>query len=155
VGRKKQSVRDGETYWAVVEPVWEKIDIYEGPETFVRTYAGAAKTARLLYAAHFCQSEVCNGGFDQFFWNSTGVLGPEAVEGFRAIGMSCTADLVQEAMEQLGEPYPRDREERQARLEGVSQDHLDKLDQEFFKLIVSENGGFARAADKYAGRTAH
>jgi hypothetical protein len=22
----------------------------------------------LLYAAHFCQSEVCNGGFTQFFW---------------------------------------------------------------------------------------
>jgi Domain of unknown function (DUF4375) len=27
-----------------------------------------------------CQSEVCNGGFDQFFYNGTGVLAPEAAE---------------------------------------------------------------------------
>jgi len=27
----------------------------------------------LLYAAHFCLSEVHNGGFLQLFWNSTGI----------------------------------------------------------------------------------
>jgi hypothetical protein len=148
-------VKDGETYWAVVEPVWEHINIYDGPEVFLLTYASAPRNARLLYASHFCQSEVCNGGFDQFFSNSTGVLGPEALEGFRAIEMPVTASVVEEALKQLGQPYPRDRGEREERLEGVSQSFLSELDERFFKLIVSENGGFPKAADRFAQRTAN
>ncbi|WP_369973953.1 DUF4375 domain-containing protein [Polaromonas sp. SP1] len=33
--------------------------------------------SRHLFAVHWCQSEICNGGFMQFFANSTGVLAPE------------------------------------------------------------------------------
>ena len=101
-----------------------------------------------MFAAHFCQSEVCNGGFDQFFWNSTGVLAPEAVEGFRQIGQSQVAALVESAMELLGSPYPRDRDERQERLSHVPKPSLDSLDQKFFSLIESEAGGFEKAADR-------
>src|ERR1700680_3059322 len=28
------------------------------------------------YAAHFCQSEICNGGFEQLFYNGTGASMP-------------------------------------------------------------------------------
>lgn len=75
----------GEEYWAVLDQYWDVIDI-DSPEVFESTFNRVPRSVGLLYAAHFCQSEVCNGGFTQFFWNSTGVLGPEAVEGFRAIG---------------------------------------------------------------------
>jgi hypothetical protein len=76
----------GQLYWSLIEPVWDEIEIYSGPEEFSRTFAGVPRSAGLLFAAHFCQSEVCNGGFNQFFSNSTGVLAPEAIEGFKAIG---------------------------------------------------------------------
>ena len=135
-------------YWDAVEPFWDHINIYDGPDVFRSTYDSAPKISGLLFAAHFCQSEVCSGGFDQFFWNSTGVLAPEAVEGFRQIGQSQVAALVESAMELLGPPYPRDRDERQERLSHVPKPSLDSLDQKFFSLIESEAGGFEKAADR-------
>ena len=136
-------------YWDIVEPFWEVINIYDGPEVFRQTYDSVPTLSGLVYAAHFCQSEVSNGGFHQFFWNSTGVLAPEAVDGFRAIGQPQIAALVQSAMSLLGTPYPRDRAERQAHLQKVSKGDLDGLDEKFYALIDSEGGGFEAAADAY------
>lgn len=87
-----------EGYWRLVGPSWEEINIYDGPDVFLDSYSKAPVEAALLYAAHFCQSEVCNGGFKQFFFNPTGVLAPEAVLGFRAIGQEKVAELVENAM---------------------------------------------------------
>jgi hypothetical protein len=142
----------GKRYWSLVEPVWDEIEIYQGPEEFARTFAAVPRPAGLLYAAHFCQSEVCNGGFDQFFSNSTGVLAPEAVEGFKAIGQDFVAEILQEACSLFGEPFPRERSLRQSKLEAIDSELLDTLDQRFYGIIQSENAGFEAAADSYARR---
>jgi hypothetical protein len=139
-------------YWDIVEPVWDVTNIYEGPDVFCETYNAAPKCARLMFAAHFCQSVVCNGGFHQFFFNSTGVLAPEAVESFREISQLEIASLLESAMRLLDHPYPRDRAERQQRLAEVPEGALDALDEKFFALIESENGGFESAADNYVER---
>jgi uncharacterized protein DUF4375 len=136
-------------YWRLIHPAWEQIDIYNGADVFLKTYAAAEKSAGLLFAAHFAQSEICNGGFDQLFWNSTGVLTPEAIEGFQTIGMAETAENVRRAMKLLGENYPRERGDRQNALATVNQQMLDELDKEFFALIETENGGFKQSADKF------
>src|SRR5580704_9011076 len=106
---EERELNPGEQYWSMVEPVWDDIEIYQGPEEFVRTFAKVPRPAGLLFAAHFCESEVCNGGFDQFFSNSTGVLAPEAIEGFKAIGQNLVAVIIQEACCLFGEPFPRER----------------------------------------------
>lgn len=140
--------------WSIVESFWPAINIYEGPEVFRRTFDLAPRESGLLFAAHFCQSEVCNGGFDQFFWNSTGILAPEAVEGFVEIGQPQIAELLKSAMDLLGSTYSLDRNERQARLSQVPEGALKALDQKFFALIVSEAGGFQVAAERYVERQA-
>jgi hypothetical protein len=107
-----------------------------------------------LFAAHWCQSEVCNGGFHQFFTNSTGVLAPEALAGFKAIGVIEWASLLEEAMRFFGEPYPREREVREERLSKVSgkeREHWDPffaLDDRFYEWKHAEDD--ERAADAYA-----
>jgi hypothetical protein len=68
-------------YWDVVGALWDVIDIYEGPAIFRKTYNSVPREAGLMFAAHYCQSEVCSGGFEQLFWDPTGVLAPEAVRG--------------------------------------------------------------------------
>ena len=73
---------------ASLYPIWDAINIYDGPEVFLTTLNHVSREAGLLFAAYFCQTEVCNGGFHQFFFNSTGVLAPEAVDGFTAIGQT-------------------------------------------------------------------
>lgn len=136
-------------YWSIVGPVWDAIDIYSGPEVFRQTFSSAPRASALLFAAHFCQSEICNGGFHQFFWNSTGVLAPEAVEGFREIGQAQVAALLEKGISLFGNAYPRDRKERQEHLEQIPTSSLDALDSVFYSLIDSEAGGFTAAADRY------
>src|ERR1700724_4631038 len=111
-------------YWSIVKPRWDAINISGGPEVFAQTFGSAPRASGLLFAAHFCQSEICNGGFHQFFWNSTGVLAPEAVEGFREIGQAQVAAVIEKGMSLFGSVYPRDRKERQTRLTEVSRSSL-------------------------------
>ena len=144
-------------YWNLVDPIWETISIYDGPENFLQQYDSAPEAARTLFTAHWCQSEICNGGFDQFFSNNTGVLAPEAVVAFRKIGMPETAALVERAMLLLGHPYPRGRDEREEAIEAAWEASDEKeggpfgsMDPHFFTLIKAEKGGFGSAADTFA-----
>jgi hypothetical protein len=161
-------MESGEIYWSVLDPIWDRISI-DTPEMFTQTFGEVSRSVGLLYAAHFCQSEVCNGGFTQFFWNSTGVLAPEAVDGFIAIGQPHVADVLQRAMNMLGSPFRRDRAARWSALDALRDEHdkqpdptdrplnknidsLRKLEREFYSLRASEAGGFGNAADAYAKR---
>ena len=154
-------------YWGVLGPHCDSISI-DSPEDFERTIKPVPLHIVLLYAAHFCQSEVCNGGFSQFFSNSTGVLAPEAVEAFKAIGQPGVADSVQQAMSVLGLPYERSRRDRWHALDRVIEqyggtvsepfpgvlfrkaDSFRPIEHQFYELIRKEGGGFEAAADRYA-----
>ncbi|WP_321477388.1 DUF4375 domain-containing protein [uncultured Paludibaculum sp.] len=139
-------------YWSIVEPIWDAMNIYGGPEVFLATFRQVQRDAGLLYAAHFCQSELCNGGFNQFFFNSTGVLAPEALEAFEAIGQIQIANILAQAMASFGSTYLRDRQQRRAALDRLPADCFEELDERFFALIDNEAGGFDTAADGYAAR---
>jgi hypothetical protein len=100
---------------------------------------------------------VCNGGFHQFFANSTGVLAPEALAGFRAIGLEEEAAALAEAMEQLGTPYPREREERWDRVRNVKRGSSEgrpfsSLDERFYDCLDREEDRWVQAADAYASK---
>jgi hypothetical protein len=150
-----------EGYWEHVEPFWETVSIYDGPEAFLERFTEVPEHAAHLFALHWCASEICNGGFHQFFFNSTGVLAPEAVAGFKAIGMPQTAAVVAVAMASFGDPYPRDREERQDALDALDPENagadgwdspFSDLDNRFYDLLGRENGGMEKAAERYAAR---
>lgn len=146
----------GAAYWSAVEPVWGLIDIYHGEQRFLESYAAAEARAATLFAVHFCQSEVRNGGFAQFFSNPTGVLVPEAVQGFRRLGMQDAAELLEKAMGYFGLAYPRERAVREALLGLRSADHdgddgpFEELDDAFFDALDGDGDRFERAADDYA-----
>jgi hypothetical protein len=101
-------------YWVLVEPLWQSLNLSwdDGPDKFVRRFRSVRPQVGHLYAAHWCQAEVCNGGLHQFFSNTTGLLAPEALDGFRAIGAAEWADILAEAMKHFGIQYPRDRDDR-------------------------------------------
>jgi hypothetical protein len=134
----------------LIGQVWEEINIYDGPDIFLQTFQKVDLRAGLIYSATFAQSEICNGGFKQFFGNSTGVLAPEAIRGFELIGMTETAQVVRLGTLLLGEPYPRDRAYRKTVLSQVSNEELRRLDEQFFERIATENGGFDLASETFA-----
>jgi hypothetical protein len=128
-------------YWTLVEPVWLPLNRSwdDGPQRFVRRFRSVRLEVGHLYATHWCQSEVRNGGFHQFFSNTTGLLAPEALNGFRAIGAVEWAGILAEAMRFFGTPYPRDRGDRGESLP-MSQrrpreewDPFYKLDERFYE----------------------
>ena len=143
-----------ETYWELIEPYWEVINIYDGPEAFEASIRGAPRPVILLYSAHFCVSEVRNGGFLQFFMNSTGVLAPEAIEAFSAIGMPTLAALVNNAAETLGTAYPRNRGDRRDALlvaSGHSQTELEEIFSKYGNESDASKGSyraFVKATEK-------
>jgi hypothetical protein len=148
----------GDRYWSLVEPVWRSISIYDGPETFLQQFCAVRSEVGHLFAAHWCQSEVRNGGLHQFFSNATGVLAPEALEGFRAIGLVEWSDILAEAMRFFGIPYPREqlgRRNQLAERRGRRREEWDPfyhLDDRFYKWLHAEPDRWARAADAYAER---
>jgi hypothetical protein len=48
------------------------------------------------------ESEVNNGGFYQYFLNSTGALAPQVVDALNAVGAVETAALTEKALTQVG-----------------------------------------------------
>jgi len=141
-------------YWTVVEPFWEAVDIYAEPDQFLATFGTVPHHAGLLLAAHWCQSEVRNGGFHQFFTNPTGVLAPEALEGFTAVGRPDLAALLRSAMSFFGPDYPRDRSVRSEALSDRPEtsrkdwDPFYSTDDQFYACLRQQT--FEESADTYA-----
>ncbi len=146
-----------DSYWRFVEPIWDSVSIYDGADIFLGEFNKASEKQKNLFAAHWAQSEIMNGGLGQFYTNSTGVLAPEAVTAFKAIGMPKCASILAESMRFFGEEYPRDRAVREEAFEAFYEKHGDDIPVEQYEdsmatEIEDENGGFEEAADSYANQ---
>ncbi len=137
-----------EPYWVYLNESWE-----DDPTEFLARLEKVPLPVRHLYAGHWCQSEVRNGGLSQFFSNTTGILAPEAVAGYRATGAQQWATIVDEAMRLLGSTYPRrrgDRNDALVALEEASPKCFDVLDNRFVAWTRDDYNRWDRLADAYA-----
>ncbi len=99
-------------YWSVLEPYWNLVDIHDSAEVFQNGFSSLPQPIQNLFAAHWAVYEIKNGALTQFFFNSTEVLAPEAVTALRALGLSISADALENSMTEFGTPYPREYELR-------------------------------------------
>jgi hypothetical protein len=153
----------GQRYWSLIEPIWLQLnDRWDnGPDAFLCKFRDMPAAVGHLYAAPWCQSEVCNGGLYQFFYNTTGILAPEAVAGFNAIGINEWAGIVSEGMRFFSIPYPRDRVERQKQLPAstgtrrAEWDPFAQLDGRFYAWLRGETCRWEKLADAYGTIAQH
>lgn len=117
----------------VMEPVRWRANIYDGPLQYEASLAGFSCEQRWLFAVDWYQAEVNNGGHDQFYSNSTGLVWPDALAGLHAIGAEEAAALLQESADRLGGSPSLSREERGADLARLAPDFND-LDTRFYAL---------------------
>lgn len=149
----------GERYWRAVEPIWDKVSIYDGEFVFLSQFPELDPNVGHLFAAHWCNSEVCNGGFWQLFYNSTGVLAPEALLAFTALELDSFADCLRNAMSLMGNPYLRDRSarieifEKDEETGGVLEETLNDLSDRYFAARRLGYRHFDLAADAFARRS--
>lgn len=150
--------KPGEVYWAAVETIWDKISIYDGPEGFLAQLGKTDRWRGLLYCAHWCRSEVWNGGLHQFFSNPTGLLAPEAVQGLVEMGLLDLAEVVREAVAFFGPSFPRDQDRRVEVLDAYGGAHPDApdpfthLDAKFYAMTAEDR--FDLEADQYTKKNA-
>ncbi len=146
-------------YWDIVDPYWEEFDIYR-QKNYLKVIKNFPQPVVHLTAAHWCMSEVRNGGLHQFYLNPTGIVAPEAVIGFAKIRMDKTSRLLERSMLFFNKPYPRSRVKRTELLDAFAihsgsefrreADPFFMLDEIFMDLLETEFSGFQVAASLYA-----
>ena len=109
MAQRKAPIR---SYWEIIEPLFKSVDFGSEPETFAKSTAAMPRSALLVFSSHMCLAEMHNGGLLQLFWNTTGILVPEGIEGFKVIEMPTLAALLGDVATSLGSPYPRHRNDR-------------------------------------------
>ncbi|MGN1193977.1 MAG: DMP19 family protein [Acutalibacteraceae bacterium] len=83
-----------------------KSDCGENPDVFTNS-------ERVFFVCHEVMDEVNNGGFSQYFFNSSGNFATECEAALREIGANKSADICRKAVNCFDCPLPVDRSERE------------------------------------------
>ena len=86
-----------------------------------------SKEERIFYITQTLEMEVNNGGFSQFFYNSSGDFSNDLVGAFTAIGANATATICKKAILAFGRDIPVDRNEREEMLDELENDEIDEI----------------------------
>ena len=86
-----------------------------------------SEAERIFYITQTLEMEVNNGGFSQFFYNSSGNFSNELVKAFTAIGANATAAICQKAVAAFGRDIPVDRDERQEMLDELESEEINEI----------------------------
>lgn len=117
----------------VIEPVWWTADIYDGEAQYDTSLAGFSREQRLLFAVRWYVAEVNNGGHDQFYFNSTGIVWKDALAGLREMGVGEVAEILAESAKRLGGNPSLNRKTRWKQLDTLDP-NFDDLDTRFYDL---------------------
>ena len=82
---------------------------------------------RTVFLTMTLEEEVNNGGFSQFFFNSSGDFSGEVADAFVQIGAVKTAEICRRACSAFGRALPKDTEARRALLELIACDEIDEI----------------------------
>lgn len=113
--------------------IWNDQPISDEPNEFLIWFAGLTRTQQVIFPTQWLCNEVYNGGFHQYFSNGTGLHAPEAISGFRALGLVDIAEIAEKGMSVFGPDYPRERAVREAFLDAIPGDDISDWNP-FFEL---------------------
>lgn len=126
------------TPWEVVEPMWWSVSVYDGPAQYERDLRRFSREQRYLFACLCYLGEVNNGGHDQFYANSVGIVWRDALAGFRAFEEHEVAEILAESARRMGGApslVRRERLDAQLRLRPDFRD----LDERLYRLQSSRS----------------
>ena len=115
----------------VIEPVWWSVSIYDGEDQYNKDLEQFTIQQRYVFAIYWYMYEVNNGGHDQFYFNSTGIVWEDAMNGFQAINAYENYSIIRESANAIGGSPNKDREKRQNELEKYEPDFTE-LDERFY-----------------------
>lgn len=104
---------DSKDPMAIIKPVWLSVDIYSSKEEYERGLESFSFHQRSIFAIMWFISEVFNGGFYQFYTNSTGIVWEDAMDGFELIGIPEAQKIIKESSERFNPQPSFDRIKRE------------------------------------------
>ena len=100
------------------------------------------KSRQAIYMIWALEAEVNNGGYNQFYFNSSGQFYKHLPEALRLVGAYKFADLTQRANDTFEKENEQITKEQDGTLEGFSKSYednpLNDFDDEFYELYQSE-----------------
>lgn len=127
------AVIDKDDYFAIIDPVWWSVSIYDGEKVYEENLKKFSREQRYVFAIAWYTAEVHNGGHEQFYSNSTGIVWRDALAGYKAVGLKEAADILQRSANLMGGNPSLDRATRETQLEQKTPD-FEKLDNRFYEL---------------------
>jgi hypothetical protein len=125
------ATQDAET---IIEPIWSIANL-KSKVDYDSSLAKLSRGQRLIFAISLYGAEMDNGGHDQFYFNSSGMVWEEAQEGFTEIGVNEAANILAESAKRMGGRPSFDVKERRRFLE-EKQPNFDDLDDRYYNLSV-------------------
>jgi hypothetical protein len=132
---------DDELLQVVIDNLSEKF-----PEDYAKHYQTVlswTKAQQAIYIIWSLEAEVNNGGYNQFYFNSSGQYAGLAPEALNLVGASKFADLTTRANAVYEKENEKITKHQDGTPEGFSKSYednpLDKFDDEFYSLYKIEN----------------
>lgn len=101
------------------------------------------KSRQAIYMISRLEAEVNNGGYNQFYFNSSGQFAAALPEALKLVGATKFADLTERANSTFEKEKSKITEDQDGTVEGFSKSYennpLNKFDEEFYKLNDVEN----------------
>jgi hypothetical protein len=134
------NAKDSELLQMVFDNLSKKITDHKNEYQMVLTFS---KAQQAIYTIWCLEAEVNNGGFNQYYFNSSRQFAPLTPDALQLVGAHQFAELADTANHIFVEEYTKITEHQDGTLEGFSKSYkdnpLNKLDEKFFALYKTED----------------
>jgi len=117
----------------IIAPVWWSVSTFDGEEKYINDLKQFSIPQKYVFAIFCYRSEVNNGGHAQFYFNSSGIVWADALNGFGEIGLEDFQNVLKESIQRMGGNPSKDWDKRQKQLDDMLSTFED-LDKEFYRL---------------------
>ena len=129
----------------LLQTVFDNIEtnFEEGEQYTLDKISKLTKGQQAIFSIWILQAEVNNGGFNQFYYNSSGQFSEMAKDGLDFIGAEKFAELVEKAKSTYSEIKDELESKDDGTIESFGESYIDNplndLDDKFYELEESEN----------------
>lgn len=123
--------RETDVVLKIGEIIWRKTEKSDD------SFSNLTEVERVFIYVDMLEGQVNNGGFDQFFFNSSGDYAHEILTAYKQIKAYRTVELIEKAIDLFPSlPIPKDTEARRQIMLGINEsisNEWDKLDNKFYQ----------------------
>lgn len=116
----------------IIDPVWWTANIYESYSEYEKSLFNFSQEQRFIFAICWYMTEVNNGGHEQFFYNSTGIVWKDVLDAFNKIGADRNVAILKDAINLFTENPSFNRKERIRQMKNYDNEKSNIIDDKYY-----------------------